>query len=122
MICLMALLFWISTCVLGGVENRHSMIVISLVFICFILGGFGLIIPNSLSLALRDYKEISGTAASVFGFSYYIIASSLNALMSYLHNGTLQRMPLFFLIVGMLLLGTAVLLKRADRLRASKEG
>jgi len=121
MICLMALLFWISTCLLSGVENRHSMIGVSLIFICFILGGFGLIIPNSISLALRDYREISGTAASVFGFSYYIIASSLNALMSYLHNGTLQRMPLFFLIVAAILLSTAVLLKKADRLRTLRE-
>lgn len=58
-----------------------------------------MIIPNSLSQALEDYGQYAGTAASIFGFYYYLIISGMTGLMAFLHNGSLVRLPLFFLIL-----------------------
>ena len=62
--------------------------------------GIGLIIPNALSQALMDYKEMSGTAASIFGFFYYLVISSLTYIMGTIHNDTVFPMPIFFVLIG----------------------
>ncbi|NDD54601.1 Bcr/CflA family efflux MFS transporter [bacterium] len=59
-----------------------------------------LIIPNVLGTALEPYKQMAGTAASLFGLYYYLWIAAFTGLMAVLHNGTVHRLPLFFLIIG----------------------
>lgn len=60
----------------------------------------------SLSIALMDYKWCTGTASSLFGFFYYLIASGSTMLIGFLHNGTAIIMPLcFFGLALMMVIG-----------------
>jgi len=65
--------------------------------------GIGLLISNSLSLALKDYKDHLGLAGAFFGFAYYMGVACCMATVSYLHNGTPYPMPLLFLFFSLLL-------------------
>lgn len=77
-------------------------LVIPLVWIFF---GIGLVIPNSLSLALTDYQEMRGTAASLLGLFYYLLIACFTAGMSYVHSGTALPMPLYFVFLSLVLGG-----------------
>ncbi len=70
----------------------------------FVLFGVSLIIPNSLSIALKAYGHALGSAGSILGAIYYVQIALMCALMSYLHNGTPQVMPLYFFTLSLLLL------------------
>jgi hypothetical protein len=73
--------------------------------------GIGLIIPNTLSLALCNYTLVRGTAGSLFGLLYYMGIAGLLAGMSFLHNGSALPMPLYFLGLS----GTLLLCRVNDR-------
>ncbi len=66
--------------------------------------GVGLIIPNSLSNALKAYKHAAGTAGSIFGGFYYCLIAIFTWLISLLHNGTAWPLPLYFIILGIILI------------------
>lgn len=102
-ICLAAVVFLLLLHIAGPLLAEFALTILSLIAIYLVIFGIALIIPNALSLALKNYKEIAGAAASIFGFYYYLLASLANSLMSYLHDGTLYRMPLFFFIIGFIL-------------------
>jgi nitrate/nitrite transporter NarK len=74
---------------------------ISMVFIIvcifIMLLGIGMTIPNCLSLALVQYRDVVGTAGAVFGLGYYLLVSLITSGMSYFHNDSLLTMPLYFL-------------------------
>ncbi|MBP6892149.1 multidrug effflux MFS transporter [Candidatus Babeliales bacterium] len=88
-----------SLLVLGGVGSfvaPSTMIAVTLLAqMCM---AFGIVINNgtALAMALVDYKWCTGTASSLFGFSYYILTSIITLGMGMLHNGTLYPMPLYF--------------------------
>lgn len=75
-------------------------------FICIfiMMSGVTMIIPNCLSQALQNYGAYAGTAASIFGFYYYLLISLFTALMALLHDGSLSAMPLFVLMVSGLMM------------------
>lgn len=75
-------------------------IAITLASMMLIMVGIGTMIPNALSLALEEYGAAKGTAASFFGFFYYTLIAEATAGMSFLHNGTLYPMPLYFLLLS----------------------
>ena len=81
-------------------------LMISLIFVFL---GIGIIIPNCLSQALQKYKDHSGTAGSLFGFTYYWLIAGFTALMGILHNNTALAMPLYFCVLtgGMCILGAS---------------
>lgn len=85
--------------------NTQGMIFsLSSLFIAFV--GIGFIIPNSLSMALRDYQDMVGTAGSIFGASYYCIVAIATWVMSLLHNGTAWPLPLYLtFLAAVLVLG-----------------
>ena len=56
----------------GGVMlSQHS--VAFLVPVILVVIGFGLVIPNVLSVALKDYRHIAGTAGAWLGLQYYLM-------------------------------------------------
>lgn len=65
--------------------------------------GIGLIIPNSLSHALKPYQASAGTAGSIFGFIYYMLIALFTLIMSEIHNGTTLPLPLYMIGLGFIL-------------------
>ena len=70
--------------------------------------GIGMIIPNTISIALINYQNAIGTAGSIFGLIYYLLISGFTALMGLLHDGTIHAMPNYFLFLGVLMLPVGV--------------
>ena len=58
--------------------------------------GISMVIPNAISLALKDYQQVVGTSSSIFGFFYYVLISAFTLGMGMLHNDTLYPMPIYF--------------------------
>ncbi|MGE7674187.1 multidrug effflux MFS transporter [Lysinibacillus sp. NPDC094403] len=75
-----------------------------LVTIFITLLGSGIALPNCLSLALVNFQDVSGTAGAIFSLGYYLLVSFITSGMSFLHNGSLPIMPLYFFILSMILL------------------
>jgi Bcr/CflA subfamily drug resistance transporter len=78
-------------------------IVLALPALFAIFFGMGLIIPNSLSIALKPYQMAAGTAGSIFGFLYYCIIAGDTWLMSVLHDGTALPLPLYITALGIVI-------------------
>ncbi|MFF2793718.1 multidrug effflux MFS transporter [Lysinibacillus xylanilyticus] len=75
-----------------------------LVSIFITLLGSGIALPNCLSLALVSFQDVIGTAGAIFSLGYYLLVSLITSGMSFLHNGSLMIMPLYFFILSMILL------------------
>lgn len=73
--------------------------------------GIGVIIPNCLSHALSEYKEHSGAAGAIFGFSYYWLIAGFTGAMSLLHNGKITAMPVYFCTISLGIILVSYLLK-----------
>lgn len=82
-----------------------SMPFLALMVACIfiLLLGIGMAIPNCLSLALIHYKDVLGTAGAIFGLGYYLVVSLITSGMSYLHNGSLLTMPMYFLVLAVIM-------------------
>jgi MFS family permease len=89
------------------------MIILILVTMFVMLLGAGMALPNCLSLALVKFHDVVGTAGAIFSLGYYLLVSLTTWGMSYLHNGSLVTMPLYFLVLsgGMWLLGKKYITK-----------
>lgn len=82
--------------VITDVANHWQMVgYIIAVFV--ILMGTGMSLPNCLSLALVDFKDVVGTAGAIFSLGYYLLVSGFTLLMSVIHNGSLVVLPLYFI-------------------------
>ncbi|WP_311874953.1 multidrug effflux MFS transporter [Vagococcus carniphilus] len=80
-----------------------------LISVFITLLGTGIALPNCLSLALVDFKDVVGSAGAIFSLGYYLLVSLITFGMSHLHNGTLYIMPIYFISLGFIML---VLTKR----------
>lgn len=88
---------------LFGVSPSILSLALMVASIFIILLGIGMTIPNCLSLALVAYGDVLGTAGAIFGLGYYIVVSLITSGMSWLHNGSLVTMPVYFLMVAILM-------------------
>ncbi len=88
---------------LYGVNPSVISLALMVAFIFTLLLGIGIAIPNCLSLALVHYSDVLGTAGAIFGLGYYVVVSLITSGMSYLHNGSLVTMPIYFLILAILM-------------------
>ncbi|MDP1881060.1 MAG: multidrug effflux MFS transporter [Parachlamydiaceae bacterium] len=66
--------------------------------------GIGLIIPNSLSHALKSYQTSAGAAGSIFGGLYYILIAGFTWVMSVIHNGTALPLPFYITFLGLIII------------------
>jgi len=89
---------WMISAYMGFIDIRYGIIsvIMTLGFIVILFFGIALILPNALSHALEDYSHMAGTAASLFGFYYYMLVSLMTFGMGFLHNGTVIPMPIYF--------------------------
>ncbi len=71
--------------------------------ISVMLVGAGITLPNCLSLALVSFQEVIGTAGAIFSLGYYLLVSLITSGMSFLHNGSLMMMPMYFFIITVIM-------------------
>lgn len=76
---------------------NHWQMVGYIIAVFVILMGTGMSLPNCLSLALVDFKDVVGTAGAIFSLGYYLLVSGFTLLMSVIHNGSLVVLPLYFI-------------------------
>jgi len=63
----------------------QSSLVFLLPMVCVVM-AFGIAIPNILSQALKDYKQVAGSAGALFGLAYYLMLGAGLALAGLLQN------------------------------------
>lgn len=91
------------TVMMGIFDLKALGISIPIATLFIIFFGVGLIIPNSLSHALKPYQMAAGTAGSIFGGCYYCLIAGFTWVMSTLHNGTALPLPLYITLLGLVL-------------------
>lgn len=101
--------------VLTGAFN----ISISIVALFLIFLGVGLIIPNSLSHALKPYQETAGSAGSIFGGSYYLLIAGFTWLMGAMHNGTSLPLPVYITLLGLVIILGNLLIRKNEMLHST---
>jgi Bcr/CflA subfamily drug resistance transporter len=89
---------------LATTQSKHILAGVSLACIILLLGSLPLIFTNVLAIALENYKDVTGTASSLFGFFYYIMISVFNLGMGFLHNATILPIPIYFLFIALFML------------------
>lgn len=87
-------------------------LVVAALFLVFF--GVGLIIPNSLSHALREYQSMAGTAGSLFGGFYYCMIAACTWLMSLFHNGLALPLPLYITLLALFIACGSQMIRRSD--------
>lgn len=92
------------TVTMGIFDLRLLGVSISIASLFLIFFGIGLIIPNSLSHALKPYQTAVGTAGSIFGGCYYCWIAAFSWFMSAFHNGTSLPLPFYITMLGLLLI------------------
>lgn len=99
----------------AAVIADHLLMWLMILSLFILLLGAGLALPNCLSLALVDFREVAGTAGAVFSSGYYVLVSLITTGMGLLHNGSLMTMPIYFmtLSIGMAVIGF-VLVRRLN--------
>ena len=93
----------------GYFQLSGMVMIIAAFFLTFI--GIGLIIPNSLSIALREYQNMAGTAGSLFGALYYIVIAFATWGMSWIHDGSTLPLPVYSTFLGLVLLFGSLLIQ-----------
>lgn len=104
---------------IGIFEFKVLGIAIALFTLFLIFFGIGLIIPNSLSQALKPYQAAAGTAGSIFGGCYYCFIAGCTWFMSVLHNGTALPLPLYMTMLGILLVCGSLMIRVSKELYPS---
>ncbi|MFF2887217.1 multidrug effflux MFS transporter [Paenibacillus sp. NPDC057967] len=92
----------------NAMEMADSVLFWSIIVSLFImLLGAGMALPNCLSLALVDFRDVVGTAGAIFSSGYYVLVSLITMGMGLLHTGSLMTMPIYFmtLSIGMAVIG-----------------
>lgn len=99
--------------ILLGVFQLHFFDLAANILILFLIFfGIGLIIPNSLSHALKPFQFAAGTAGSIFGGFYYCLIAASTWTMSGLHNGTAWPLPSYILMLGFVLLAGSKMIQK----------
>jgi predicted MFS family arabinose efflux permease len=96
---------------MGILEFRTVGIVTAITMLFVIFFGVGLIIPNSLSHALKSYQSNAGTAGSIFGGCYYLLIALCTWIMGAIHTGTALPLPLYIAFLGLVIVGGSQIIK-----------
>lgn len=102
------------TVMLGLFEQKIAGTTFTILALFLTFFGIGLIIPNSLSHALRKYQQVAGTAGSLFGGSYYGLIAGLTWLMSMLHSGSPLLLPLYITVLSLAIMMGSLLIAGAQ--------
>ncbi|MDT6980850.1 multidrug effflux MFS transporter [Levilactobacillus zymae] len=84
--------------------------------------GLNIALPNALNRALIGYEDVIGSASGWFSLGYYLLVSALTYGMSLLHSTSIQRLPVYCLVLVGGMLGVYVgLVPRTRTHRLSAE-
>lgn len=75
-----------------------SLLLVLPLFVVFL--GMGIIISNVLSIALKSYQDVAGSAGSLFGLSYYAVLTCLTGGMSVLHSESILVFAFYLLAMS----------------------
>lgn len=89
--------------IMGTLYIQTIGVSIAIITLFLVFFGIGLIIPNSLSHALKPYQASAGTAGSIFGGCYYCLIAGFTWVLSALHNGTALPLSLYIAVLGIIL-------------------
>lgn len=111
-ICVMGGGLIFTSTVFTGILSSGLGLTIAVLSLFLIFFGIGLIIPNTLSHALKAYQHAAGTAGSVFGGSYYFLIAALTWGLSAFHNGGELPLPLYITCLGILMIMAAQMIRQ----------
>ncbi len=97
----------------SGYVPASAMLVITVGSQMITMAGRCLVTSTSLSVGLADYRWCSGTASSVFGCMYYMLASIFTFIIGLLHNGSVLVMPLYFFSISCSMVVALYMLKNS---------
>ncbi|WP_341757070.1 MULTISPECIES: multidrug effflux MFS transporter [unclassified Candidatus Tisiphia] len=101
LMCLGSMLFFLSSYFsLINKDDVTVSVLQTLLWMSMINTGGTMVTPNCLGQALENYGQFAGTAASLSGFMYYVIAAGFTVLIGHMHDGTLLQLPLFIMIIS----------------------
>ncbi|MPQ76979.1 multidrug effflux MFS transporter [Hydrogenovibrio sp. JE_KL2] len=83
-----------------------------LLLMFFVIGLLGAITPNILASYMDFFPHISGTANALIGSSIFAFGGVMGVVMSELHDGTLQRVSSFTLLMSLISLFSLLLLAK----------
>lgn len=66
-------------------------------YAAWVVTGLAVLLPCCLSTALVQYGHMAGTASSLLGFGYYLVAAGSTYAMAAAHDGSVRRLPEFIL-------------------------
>ncbi|HEV8052423.1 MAG TPA: multidrug effflux MFS transporter [Parachlamydiaceae bacterium] len=96
-------LIFTSIVLTGVFELKVAGVLGATIALFLVFFGIGLIVPNSLSQALRPYQKAAGTAGSIFGGLYYCLIAGFTWCLSAFHEGTALPLPVYITILGVVL-------------------
>lgn len=77
------------------------------------MAGVGLVMPQAMAGALAPFPQIAGTSSALFGFIQMSLAAVIGFLVGQYHDGTPLSMALAIAVMGLLTLGSFLMLRRA---------
>lgn len=87
---------------------------IFLATLALMIASIGVSLPNILSMSLKNYHAVLGTAGALFGLLYYLLICVLLSIMGMIHNGTIWPMPVYFFVLSFLMtIASGILFARA---------
>lgn len=83
----------------GAAALHQATLMIIGIFLTFL--GFNITLPNALNRALVGYEQVMGSASGWFSLGYYLLVSAVTYGMSWWHNGAINRLPLYLLVLSL---------------------
>ncbi|MEN2368699.1 multidrug effflux MFS transporter [Levilactobacillus brevis] len=83
----------------GAAALHQATLMIIGIFLTFF--GFNITLPNALNRALVGYEQVMGSASGWFSLGYYLLVSAVTYGMSWWHNGAINRLPLYLLVLSL---------------------
>jgi len=77
--------------------------------------ALGLVLPNSMAIALRPFPHIAGTASALLGFIQMAISALSSALVGILLTTTPQPMVITMLTISAIALGLNMIMYNRHR-------
>jgi Bcr/CflA subfamily drug resistance transporter len=95
--------FFSGTVILSKLNfHDHTNLFFVLLMIALRSGVNAVIMSQSLTIALTNFRDVIGTAGAILNCSYFIIISFCTFIMGFIHDDFLTTMPLYFLILCVL--------------------
>jgi len=110
---------WIAAiggCSMAGlaIAQVHSVWAIILPHMIYMVGT-GIVMPQSMAGALAPFPHMAGTSSALLGFIQMTLAALVGVLVGHFHDGTPLSMALAIGSMGLLTLGSFVMLQRISQ-------